>query len=121
MGETVTDPCPKCGTVHEKCKAHTRAGKPCRGTVMQGQQVCRMHGGSSPQCLNAARQRLAAMVDPALGRLRKLIRSKSDATALGAIRDVLDRNGLKAPDVVELGGKDGGPLQVVFVRPEPKP
>jgi hypothetical protein len=58
-----------------------------------------MHGGGAPQVQAAARQRLAALVDPALLRLGQLVREKKQASvALGAVKDVLDRNGLKAPD-----------------------
>lgn len=49
--------CERCGQVHAKCKAHTRAGKPCRTAPVIGQAVCRMHGGSSPQAKSAAARR----------------------------------------------------------------
>ncbi len=41
------------------------------------------------------------MVDPALGRLRKLINARSDGVALQAVKDVLDRTGYKLPERLE--------------------
>ena len=51
--------CERCGQVHDRCKAHTRAGNPCRQPPMAGQRVCRMHGGLSPRGLAAGARRLA--------------------------------------------------------------
>lgn len=51
-------PCTRCGQPHPKCTAHTRAGNPCRQQPMTGQTVCRMHGGSAPQSVAAAHERV---------------------------------------------------------------
>lgn len=40
------------------CHATTRSGAQCRTPPMHGQQVCRMHGGSSPQALRKASERV---------------------------------------------------------------
>jgi len=48
--------CIKCGQPHTKCLAHNRQGKPCGMGAIDGADVCRMHGGASPQA-----QRLAAV------------------------------------------------------------
>lgn len=42
----------------ERCRATTRSGKRCKMPPMMGQQVCRMHGGSSPQARKKAAERL---------------------------------------------------------------
>lgn len=42
------------------CKAHTKAGKPCKGRPIPGGTVCRYHGGNAPQVLAAGQRRLAA-------------------------------------------------------------
>lgn len=49
--------CIKCGKVHDRCTAHTRAGEPCRIDPMKNQTVCRIHGGSNPVALQAAARR----------------------------------------------------------------
>ena len=41
------------------------------------------------------------MVDPALGKLRRLIESRQDAVSLQAIKDILDRTGYKLPERIE--------------------
>jgi hypothetical protein len=71
---------------------------------MRGCNVCRSHGGAAPQVKRRAEERLAALVDPAIDELRKLLRSKSPAVVLGAVKDVLDRNGFKPKDVVVVEG-----------------
>jgi hypothetical protein len=45
-----------------KCKAKARTtGNQCNNVPMQGQDICRMHGGSAPQNKAAAQRRLAAV------------------------------------------------------------
>ncbi len=66
--------------------------------------VCRMHGGSSPQVKEKAhRLVLEELVGPALVRLKQLVEDDSTPAAvqLGAVRDILDRTGYKAPARVE--------------------
>lgn len=41
-----------------RCHATARTGQQCRRTAMEGQQVCALHGGKSPQALAAAERRL---------------------------------------------------------------
>lgn len=52
-------PCDRCGEPHPKCIGHKRNGAPCGQKRMAGQLVCRMHGGSSPQALAKAEERIA--------------------------------------------------------------
>lgn len=63
---------------------------------MQGQRVCRMHGGASGQARANAQARLARMVEPALATLAKVLVSPtaSDHAKLRAAENVLDRGGL---------------------------
>lgn len=46
-------PCKKCGQPHPTCKAHTRAGNPCKQPCTRGMRVCRLHGGASPRAIEA--------------------------------------------------------------------
>src|SRR6266852_4762744 len=59
-------------------------------------------GGSAPQVIAAARLRIMAGVDPAITRLMKLLRRKGESIALSAVKDILDRAGLKAPEKVDV-------------------
>jgi hypothetical protein len=79
-----------------RCRAHSsRTGKRCKRDAIRGGTVCRTHGGAAPQVKAKAQERLAALVDPALGRLLELIAQKKHLpTALGAVKDALDRNGI---------------------------
>lgn len=43
----------------KKCKGHVSGGRPCKAWAMHGQDVCRVHGGSSPQARAKAAERLA--------------------------------------------------------------
>lgn len=80
---------------------------------MLGQTVCKMHGGKSPQALKSAQERIAAMVDPALAQLARLVeQADSDSVKLSAIKDVLDRAGYKPKDRVEHAG--GTTIRVVY-------
>lgn len=91
-------PCSTCGEPHAKCTGHRRDGKPCTQKRMQGQTVCRMHGGSAPQSLAAAERRLAereallaleafgvpVVVDPHSALLQELHRTAGAVAWLGA-------------------------------------
>lgn len=51
--------CAKCGEEHTRCLAHQRgSGKPCRGQPLDGQDVCRVHGGRQPAALEKATVRI---------------------------------------------------------------
>lgn len=92
------------------CTAKTSSGKPCRAPAISGGAVCQAHGGSAPQVRAAARERILALVDPSLAQLSKLIRHRNGSTSLGAVKDVLDRAGLKPGESLEITGPDGQPL-----------
>jgi hypothetical protein len=96
------------------CRAHSqRTGEACKKTAIPGGTVCRYHGGGAKQVQNAARERLAALVMPALGALSELVKQrKVPAVRLGAARDVLDRSELARIIRQEFTGADGGPIQV---------
>jgi hypothetical protein len=71
-----------------------------------------MHGGAAPQVQASAKERLAALVDPALGVVGKALKSNNERVSLTAAQDVLNRNGLKSPEKHELTGRNGAPIQV---------
>ena len=71
-----------------------------------------MHGGSAPQVKQSARERIAEMVDPALGVLYKAMKMHTKGSpqplAVIAARDILDRAGYKATDKLILTGTGPG-------------
>lgn len=69
-----------------------------------------MHGGGAPQVIAKARERLAALVDPAIARLGKLVDTEDERVALAAAKDVLDRNDYTGKTKHEISGPDGGPI-----------
>lgn len=51
--------CPRCHQTHERCAGHNTEGGPCGRWPTKGMQVCKKHGGGSPQAI-AARDRREA-------------------------------------------------------------
>lgn len=87
-----------------RCSAHSsRTGEPCRKWAVAGSNVCQTHGGSAPQVKAKARLRLLAASDPVAAALVKIALDKNQPAAarVQACKDILDRAGLKQPEVVE--------------------
>lgn len=83
-------------TESRRCTAKAkRSGTRCARWAILGGKVCPTHGGGAPQVQRSARERLNALVDPALAQLTRLVESPKvlDAVKLAAIRDILDRAG----------------------------
>jgi hypothetical protein len=87
-----------------QCTATNRAGQQCGKAAIRGANVCRSHGGAAPQVKRRAEERLASLVAPAIAELGRLLGSKSPSVVLGAVKDILDRNGFKPKDVVVVEG-----------------
>ena len=112
-------------------KAH-RTGERCRAAAIKGGTVCRVHGGATPAVREKAQERLMAMVEPALTRLQKIVRdpATTDADALRAVREVLNRTGFSERFAVDLIpreqtawdrlGDDALDLEVDRSLPEPE-
>lgn len=94
------------------CQAMRHNGLHCKAQAISGATVCRVHGGSAPQVRRKAAERLAALVDPAIGVLQEAMKRKDgkgkdrlpDSLAIAAARDVLDRCGHKSADKMEISG-----------------
>lgn len=85
------------------------SGKQCAAHAIRGGTVCVTHGGRAPQVkrkaeerLEAARQEMLELIEPALTRLRTLLSAESEAVQLAAVRDLLDRVGLGAKQKAEV-------------------
>lgn len=97
-------PCPTCD--RPRCNGTTSAGGRCRKQPIKGATVCRTHGGSAPQVLAKAEQRLLARqalvaaeafglpreVDPHSALLEELHRCAGAVQWLGAIVADLDKD-----------------------------
>lgn len=75
------------------CKVTKKNGEPCKGLAMLGQDVCRSHGGASPQARAKAQERINAAADSAAGHLIKWMNDPKVPfpTRLAAAKDLLDR------------------------------
>lgn len=78
----------------------------CGKRAVAGAAVCGTHGGAAPQVKRSARQRLAAMVDPALEALADIVEGRvwdaTPADRLRATKMILDRTGYPARTEVSL-------------------
>jgi hypothetical protein len=103
--------CKRCQLLHTKCTSHRRDGNPCLGAPVTGAEVCRMHGGSSPQVKAVVEQRKASdqaqkvirrildnpdaePVDDALGALARLA---------GRLEHAVDEVGRRASELTSVG------------------
>lgn len=92
-----------------QCTATSKqTGNRCGHGAIAGGTVCKWHGGSAPQVLEAARKRLLDMVDPALRELELLVEDSAmdPKTKLAAVKDILDRVGLGATQRVDVSVTD---------------
>jgi len=89
-----------------RCKARNRQGNQCGQAPAIGQEVCRLHGGASPQALNAARRRLEAAAERMAKNLLNLADNDQGNTPsyvqLQAINSALDRAGISGPQEVNV-------------------
>lgn len=90
-----------------QCTARSKQSQQrCKRAAILGGRVCSIHGGKSPRAIKSAAERLAAIVEPALVELARLVvRADSEAIKLAAIKDVLDRAGFKPKERIEQSGK----------------
>lgn len=75
-----------------------------------------MHGGSAPQVLAKARQRLLEAADSAAAELVRQSQDKrlSPNERRSAVLALLDRAGLNPKQAVEHTGADGGPIETLI-------
>jgi hypothetical protein len=100
-----------------RCTATSKqSGERCKRRPHPGSNVCVIHGAGAPQTKRTARERLEALVDPAINTLRKVLQQGLDtgnaSSAVRAALGILDRCGFHPSQCVELTGEGGGPVEV---------
>jgi hypothetical protein len=101
----------------QHCTAHVSDGsRQCGRWAINGSTVCATHGGQAPQVKKSARERLEALIDPAIDALRDVLQRGLDSgetpSAVRAALGILDRCGFHPSQCVELTGEGGGPVGV---------
>lgn len=83
------------GIEKPRCVYTKRDGVQCKNPPIKGGTVCKKHGGAAAHIQRKAKERLQAMVLPALAELNKIVTAPgaSDGDKLRAISMVLDRTG----------------------------
>jgi hypothetical protein len=76
----------------QRCHARSKTtGQQCKQAVVPGATVCHYHGGAAPQVQNAARERLRALIYPALTAYEELLEQKEFPTVrFAAAREVVN-------------------------------
>lgn len=99
-----------------RCKAHKKDGSRCLKAAINGATVCRYHGGAARHVKAAARARLENATDLMAKQLLRMAINDNvaDAVKLSAIKDALDRGGLKAPNEVVLSPGQTSGFDEVF-------
>ncbi|CDQ43189.1 hypothetical protein [Mycolicibacterium neoaurum] len=88
-----------------RCTATNAKGNRCRKIAIMGSSVCRNHGGSARQVVTKARVRVEMASNRLMGKLIEVAfdDTKPAAVQLDAIKDSLNRAGLKPREQVEVG------------------
>lgn len=98
-----------------RCVATTPKGQ-CRKFAIMGSTVCKTHGGATAHIKSKARIRVENVSFKAVGKLVEVAfdDTKPAAVQLAAIRDLLDRGGLKPPSEVVLSQGEPKAYETVF-------
>lgn len=88
-----------------RCVATNARGERCRRFAIHGSTVCKSHGGSTRHIVNKARIRVEMASNKLMGKLVEFAfdDNKPPAVQLDAIKDSLNRAGLKPRETVEFG------------------
>lgn len=99
-----------------RCAGHKKTGERCKNAAILGSSVCRFHGGAAKHVKAAARARLENATDLMAKQLLGMAidPNVNDSVKLAAIKDALDRGGLKPPAEVVLSQGESKPYEELF-------
>jgi hypothetical protein len=99
-----------------RCVGKNADGQQCRKFAIMGSTVCKSHGGATEHIKSAARIRVENAQHKLIGKLIDFAYddTKPPDVQLRAIRDALDRGGLKPPAEVVLSQGEPKPYEQVF-------
>lgn len=102
-------------TPDRRCRAHKKTGEQCKNAAILGSTVCRFHGGAARHVKAAARARLENAADLMAKQLLGIaLTAEGESVKLAAIKDALDRAGLKPPAEVVLSQGETKPYEKLF-------
>lgn len=102
-------------TPDRRCRAHKKTGEQCKNAAILGSTVCRFHGGAAKHVKAAARARLENAADLMAKQLLGIaLTAEGESVKLAAIKDALDRAGLKPPAEVVLSQGETKPYEELF-------
>ncbi len=92
-----------------RCRARLSDGsRRCKKAAILGGTVCASHGGRAPQVRRSARERLDALVEPAIEALRQALEADDVRSIIRAAQIVLDRCGYGPGAKIEVAGNRVG-------------
>lgn len=98
-----------------RCAGHKKTGERCKNAAILGSTVCRFHGGAARHVKAAARARLENAADLMAKQLLGIaLTAESEGVKLAAIKDSLDRAGLRPPAEVVLSQGETKRYEEVF-------
>lgn len=106
-----------------QCSANSkRTGERCQRKAILGGTVCKHHGGAVPQVKAKARERMEALIAPAIQELQSILTKTdtSDADRLRAITLLLDRTGFGPKSEVGIEVKKYEQIAVSVIRELPE-
>ena len=85
------------------CKRIKKNGDPCKNAPMKGQAICHKHGGTAPQNLRKAAERISAAAPGAAARIEHLSKyAEKEELQFKANQDLLDRAGIGKQDSLDV-------------------
>jgi len=104
----VKEPCPRTdchleGQLHPRCRAHNHSRQPCAKWPLNGQLICKNHGGKTPKALLTAKRRLA--YQEALAHVSRIVGLRISEALAADVTDLGSERGHRTLAITRKGGK----------------